>query len=97
VPVIRQAARPVLTQVVLTATRGHSWIEARTGSSTGRSLYAGVIEQGQTVRLRAPTVWVSAGAAGNIDLRVDGRAAPPGSFTGTVTILASHGRVQTAA
>lgn len=96
-PAARQPAKPVLTQVVLTAARGDSWIEARAGSSAGRSLYAGVLEQGQTMRFKAPAVWLSAGAAGNIDLSVDGRAAPPGSFNGTLTVLATHGRVQTAA
>jgi uncharacterized protein DUF4115 len=77
----------------VTGARGASWVEARVGSQTGRPLFAGVVAQGQTVRVTAPVVWVTFGAAGNLDLHVNGRAPVPGTFNGTITALIDHGRV----
>lgn len=90
------ARRPTLapTTMVVTGSRGDSWVEARIGSATGKSLYAGVVAQGQTVRITAPVVWVTFGAAGNLDLRVNGRSPVPGTFKGTITAVIAHGRVR---
>ena len=82
------------TTMVVTGSRGDSWVEARIGSATGKSLYAGVVAQGQTVRITAPVVWVTFGAAGNLDLRVNGRSPVPGTFRGTITAVIAHGRVR---
>jgi hypothetical protein len=90
----RRPATPSPTRIVVTGSRGESWVEARTGSATGKSLYAGVVAQGQTVRITAPVVWVTFGAAGNLDLRVNGRSPVPGTFRGTITAVIAHGRVR---
>ena len=82
------------TRIVVKGSRGDSWVEARAGSATGRSLYAGVVAQGQTVRITAPVVWITFGAAGNLDLRVNGRSPVPGTFRGTITAVIAHGRVR---
>ena len=95
-PAARRAAMTAPTRIVVTGSRGESWMEARLGSARGRSLFAGVVSQGQTVRLKAPVVWVTFGAAGNLDLHVNGRAPVPGTFNGTVTALIAHGRVVSA-
>jgi hypothetical protein len=96
VPAARQTVKIPPTKIVVTGSRGESWVEARLGSATGRSLFAGVVSQGQTIRLTAPVVWITFGAAGNLDLRVNGKAPVPGTFNGTVTALIAHGRVVSA-
>jgi mRNA-degrading endonuclease toxin of MazEF toxin-antitoxin module len=94
VPTVHRSARLAPTAIVVTGSRGDSWVEARAGSSTGKSLFAGVVAQGQTIHVTAPVVWITFGAAGNLDLRVNGRAPVPGTFNGTVTALIAHGRVR---
>lgn len=93
-PASRRPGKLVPTTIVVTGSRGTSWVEARIGSATGKPLYAGVVAQGQTVRVSAPVVWVTFGAAGNLDLRVNGRAPVPGTFKGTITAVIAHGRVR---
>jgi hypothetical protein len=93
-PVSRQPAELAPTRIVVTGSRGNSWVEARVGSESGRPLFAGVVAQGQTVRVTAPVVWITFGAAGNLDLRVNGRSPVPGTFDGTITALIAHGRVR---
>lgn len=66
----REAA-PRLVTVVVTATRGDCWLSARAGSESGRVLDERVLLQGESVRLRAPRVWLSLGAASNVDVLVD--------------------------
>jgi hypothetical protein len=93
---VLSASRATLppTTMVVTGSRGDSWVEAKIGSATGKSLYAGVVAQGQTVRITAPVVWVTFGAAGNLDLSVNGRSPVPGTFRGTITAVIAHGRVR---
>ncbi len=94
VPAARRPVQAPPTRIVVTGARGDSWMEARAGSDTGKPLFAGVVAEGQTVRVTAPVVWITFGAAGNLDLRVNGRAPVPGTFNGTVTALIAHGRVR---
>ena len=78
------AARPAaaLATVVITAARGDCWILARLGSETGRVLEERVLAQGESVRLRGTRVWLSIGAAANVDVTVNGeqRELQSGSF-----------------
>jgi hypothetical protein len=94
VPAAHQSAKVTPTTIVVTGSRGDSWVEARVGSATGRSLFAGVVAPRQTVRVIAPVVWITFGAAENLNVRVNGRAPVPGTFNGTITALISHGRVR---
>lgn len=84
------------TEIVVTGARGSSWVEAHVGSETGRLLFAGVVADGQTVHVTAPVVWIRFGAAGNLDLHVNGRTPVPGTFNGTITAVIAHGRVRSA-
>jgi hypothetical protein len=95
-PAAHQTAKVAPTTIVVTGSRGDSWVEARVGSATGRPLFAGVVAHGQTVRVNAPVVWITFGAAENLDVRVNGRAPVPGTFNGTITALIAHGRVRSA-
>ena len=57
----------------LTAVRGESWLQIRSGSFTGRTLYEGLLPLGETVRLRSKRLWIRFGAASHLDLTIDGR------------------------
>jgi len=63
---------PSLATVVVTASRGDCWISARLGSETGRVLEERLLAQGESVTLRAERVWMSVGAAANVDVTVNG-------------------------
>ena len=78
-----RAADPA--DVVLTAVRGDSWFSARVGSETGRVLDERVLAQGESVRLRAERIWLSVGAAGNVEVTVDGK--PRELSPGTVSVV----------
>jgi hypothetical protein len=94
VPASHISAKVESTTIVATGARGDSWMEARVGSQAGKTLFAGVVVEGQTVRVTAPVVWVTFGAAGNLDVRVNGRSPVTGTFSGTITAVIAHGRVR---
>lgn len=52
---------PQLVTVVVTAARGDCWLSARAGSESGRLLDERILLEGESVRLRAPRVWLSLG------------------------------------
>ena len=79
----QRAAEP--TVVVLTAVRGDSWFSARVGSEDGRVLDERVLAQGESVRLEARRIWLSVGAAGNVEVIVDGK--PRQLAPGTVSLV----------
>lgn len=66
-----QAVVPVT--FVVRAARGDSWMEVRTGSSTGRVLYSGILRQGASDRETGRALWVRFGSVGNLDLTLNGR------------------------
>ncbi len=80
--------RPVAANVRITllASRGDCWVSAHEGSSSaGRVVLERLIAQGETVTLHGRKIWLSLGAAGNVDLSVDGR--PRAIPTGTTSIV----------
>ncbi|MGH3072043.1 MAG: DUF4115 domain-containing protein [Gaiellaceae bacterium] len=74
-------APPPVTTVIVTATRGASWVSARLGSATGRVLEERLLAQGESTRLTGPRIWLLVGASGNVDVEVNGkpRALAPGT------------------
>lgn len=76
---------PSVTLVVVTASRGDSWFSARVGSETGRVLDERVLAQGESVQLRGERIWLTVGAAGNVDLTVNGK--PRDIQPGTVELV----------
>jgi cytoskeletal protein RodZ len=64
---------PSLATVIVTAARGDCWISARLGSETGRVLDERILAQGESVTLRGARVWLSIGAAANVDVTVNGQ------------------------
>ncbi len=66
---------------MLRATRGDCWLLARASSENGKTLAERVLLRGESVRLRAPKVWLSLGASANVDVLVAGKPqeVPPGT------------------
>jgi RodZ C-terminal domain len=71
--VVRRAVEP---RVQIVASRGDCWVSAREGSPRGPALVERVLHTGETVTLRGRKIWLELGAAGNVDVSVDGKARP---------------------
>jgi hypothetical protein len=70
---IKTTTPPALATVIVKATRGDCWISARLGSETGKVLEERLLAQGESVTLRGARVWMSIGAASNVDVTVNGQ------------------------
>jgi hypothetical protein len=70
---IKTTTPPALATVIVTAARGDCWISARLGSETGKVLDERILAQGESVTLRGARVWLSIGAASNVDITVNGQ------------------------
>ena len=65
---------PQAASVRIAATRGDCWVVAHAGSAAGPVLIERVIRSGEQVTLRARRIWLELGAAGNVDITVNGKA-----------------------
>ena len=82
----RSAVRPA--RLGLRAVNGNVWLQVRRGSSAGRLVEAGTLEQGQSRLYVAPRLWVAVRAPANLRLRLNGRTvAVPGRGSGPVRRL----------
>ena len=70
---------PTKANVLVRAVRGNCWLEVHAGSASGRLLYQGTLERGQTQRFVARRLWMNAGAPGNLAVRLNGDAVPIGA------------------
>jgi len=70
---IKTTTPPALATVIVTAARGDCWISARLGSENGKVLEERLLAQGESVTLRGARVWISIGAAANVDVSVNGQ------------------------
>ena len=68
------AQKPAEATVVLTAARGDSWFQAREDSAEGRVLDERILSEGESISLKGRRVWLALGAAGNLDVTVNGKA-----------------------
>ena len=66
--------RSATATLVLTASNGRCWVDAREGAATGEELYVGTLELGQSVRVRGRRLWLRLGAPSALVVRLDGRA-----------------------
>jgi cytoskeletal protein RodZ len=64
---------PARTKVVVQAVEGASWMEVRSGSSAGRLLYNGTLEQGQTKPFQARRLHILLSDPENVSVRLNGR------------------------
>jgi hypothetical protein len=70
---VQKPPAPERVTVVVTASRGDSWIAARIGSESGRVLQERLLAQGETARVTAARIWLLVGASANVDVLVDGK------------------------
>lgn len=73
------------TVVVVSAARGDSWFSARLGSESGRVLDERILAQGESARFQGRRIWLTVGAAGNVDLTVNGK--PRELAPGTISLV----------
>ena len=81
----RAVAVTRLLLVTITASRGDCWISAHRGSATGPVLAQKTLLEGESTSLRGRKIWLELGAAGNVDVSVDGKARP--IPTGTTNVV----------
>jgi hypothetical protein len=86
----RQTPRPRPASGVrlqLTASRGDSWVELRSGSAQGDVLFSGIVAQGETRSFSAPRLYARFGNAASLDARLNGRTFElrPGTYSALVT------------
>jgi hypothetical protein len=85
-----QPAQPVVQQgqvsVQIVASRGDCWVAAHKGSADGAALVERLLRQGEKVTLRGRRIWLELGAAGNVDVLVNGRDRPIPSGTTNVVL-----------
>lgn len=80
-------------ELVLTADRGGSWVEAHSDSASGRLLFQGTLEPGRELRLAARRIWLRLGAASNLSFALNGRSTPS-ELSGTVDVLVTTRGIQ---
>jgi hypothetical protein len=77
----RAVAAKKLLLVTITASRGSCWISAHGGSATGPVIAEKTLVEGESASLRGRRIWLELGAAGNVDVSVNGRPRPVASGT----------------
>jgi hypothetical protein len=80
------SSRATRANVLVRATGGNCWLEVHAGSASGRLLYQGTLERGQSQRFVARSLWVNAGAPGNLKVRLNGDPVSIGT-SGPVVVL----------
>jgi hypothetical protein len=85
-PVTRRPRRATL---VLSADRGSCWLLARTGSSEGRYLREGMLEEGDSLRVSARRLWIRLGAPQNLEARLNGKLVALPDDTANVVVTST--------
>jgi len=73
-PAATRPSAPETASVRIAATRGDCWVVAHAGSAAGPVLIERVVRSGEQVTLRARRIWLELGAAGNVDITLNGKA-----------------------
>jgi cytoskeleton protein RodZ len=71
----QRGTAPLPSRATLVASRGNCWLDVRSGSKSGATIYEGTLTQGKTlpVRLTSGPVWIRIGLPSNIDIRLGGK------------------------
>ena len=72
-PPTRRGTGPRVARLALVAAHGRCWLDARLGSRNGRELHAGMLDLGQTLRLKGSRIWIRLGAPTALDATLNGR------------------------
>jgi len=73
-PAATRPSAPPAASVRIAATRGDCWVVGHAGSAAGPVLIERVVRSGEQVTLRARRIWLELGAAGNVDITLNGKA-----------------------
>lgn len=73
-PAATRPSTPKAASVRIAATRGDCWVVAHAGSTEGPVLIERVVQSGEQVTLHARRIWLELGAAGNVDITLNGKA-----------------------
>jgi hypothetical protein len=92
----RKPAQPRVAKLRLVAAKGDCWIEARSGSSSGRLLYFGILALGKNLTFSARVLWLRLGAPQNLTGWV-GTKPVRNLPRGAATVVATPAGVQTLA
>jgi uncharacterized protein DUF4115 len=75
-----------LAKLVLAAARGDCWLEVRASFPAGKTLFVGILEEGQSLRFAQKRLWLAFGAGAYLDVTLNGRRVE--SFpSGTATVM----------
>ena len=88
---MRQRTEARVTRLVLAATHGRCWMDARLGSRNGRELHMGTLELGQSLRLSGRRIWIRLGAPSALDAEVNGRRVQLPSMTPVNVVVTATG------
>jgi hypothetical protein len=77
--------------LVLTASRGPSWVAVRSNSESGDILYQGTLTQGERLRYRMERLAITLGLPTNVDATLAGK--PLALPAGVATVLLRDGRL----
>jgi hypothetical protein len=91
--VVRRA-RPEVgpAKLILTAAHGRCWLQVNLGSRTGRYLYEGSLEQGQSLRFAGKRLWIRLGAPQNLEASLNG--VPAGLPDDTASVVVTRAGVR---
>jgi cytoskeletal protein RodZ len=68
-----KAVRPTVANLVLTATRGSSWLMVHSRSASGPQLFQGVLEKGKSLPVSAKRLWINVGSPENLTVKLNGQ------------------------
>jgi cytoskeleton protein RodZ len=88
----RKATRPAKIRFFVLATQGDCWMDVRNYSASGKTLYTGTVQQGQSQRFVAQRLWINFGNPGNVKAAVNGRPVViPGGGRSVMALVSSRG------
>lgn len=71
-PATQTAPATGRARLVVRAAQGGTWMEVRAGSASGKLLYSGTLEQGQSQRFEAKRLQLALAEPGNVVVRLNG-------------------------
>jgi cytoskeleton protein RodZ len=91
---VTRRARPEVgpAKLILTAARGRCWLHVSLGSRTGRYLFEGSLEEGQSLRFAGKRLWIRLGAPQNLEASLDG--VPAGLPDDTASVVVTRAGVR---
>jgi cytoskeleton protein RodZ len=80
-----------IARLLLVATRGRCWMDARLGSQNGKELHLGTLEPGQSLRLRGRRIWIRLVAPSALEANVNGQRVQLPSVTPVNVVVTAAG------